>query len=165
MYVCICICIFPYVYVYVYDEVCLGAAGTDTWRRAPDGHDLDPLDPLVEAAAAPSCVAAPAARTPHHHALSCTGSRHNYDGTLGRLVAGDSSDLCFGQDTRHFAPTDDSNRVAHCRPHCGARGVPHRSSSPFAVDCCRYPGTRPGHHHLFSHARHHLHARLNHVSW
>lgn len=35
-------------------EVCHGASDTDTWRRAPDGHDLEPLDPLVEAAGSPS---------------------------------------------------------------------------------------------------------------
>jgi hypothetical protein len=51
MYVCVCVC------VCVCAEVCLGTADTETWRMAPDGHDLESRDPLVEAAAAPSCVA------------------------------------------------------------------------------------------------------------
>ncbi len=49
------------------------------------------------------------------------------DGALGRLVTGDGGDLCFDQDTRRFAPTDDSDRDAHCSLHCDARGVPHHS--------------------------------------
>ena len=38
-------------------EVCHGSADTDTCRREPNGHDLEPLDPLVEAAESPSFVA------------------------------------------------------------------------------------------------------------
>ena len=33
------------------------ASETDTWRRAPDGRDLEPLDPLLEAAGSPSFAA------------------------------------------------------------------------------------------------------------
>jgi hypothetical protein len=38
-------------------EVCHFASNTDTWRRASDGHDSEPLDPLLEAARSPSFVA------------------------------------------------------------------------------------------------------------
>jgi hypothetical protein len=37
-------------------KVCHGSADTDTCQREPDGHDLEPLDPLVEAAESPSFV-------------------------------------------------------------------------------------------------------------
>ena len=33
------------------------ASETDTWRRAPDGRDLEPLDPVLEAAGSPSFAA------------------------------------------------------------------------------------------------------------
>ena len=38
-------------------EVCHFASETDTWRRAPDGRDLEQLDPLLEAAGSKSFAA------------------------------------------------------------------------------------------------------------